>query len=215
MLVNGGTSGGVYLCPTSPDEEDSSAPSNCPTLPTSIVKADRSELVAARKRKWNERYRWYLNRAMLARATLSLFTLEPRSFARTKTKEKSKAELDALHAQIYALRGMVLNLEQDNVRFREENSSLRQLLAGTKERSRHFALLALKIISEVLGPEDVNTVTSYPGQPSTAVRPVAEWTGWQQEGLGDGLSFLEGLNVDNIPDLEGGELFDGSHQIGV
>ena len=87
------------------------------------------------------------------------------------------------------------------MRFREENSSLRQLLAGTKERSRHFALLALKSISEVLGPENANTVTSYPGQPSTAVRPVAEW---QQEGLGDGLSFLEGLNVDNIPDLEGG-----------
>lgn len=98
------------------------------------------------------------------------------------------------------------------MRFREENSSLRQLLACTKERSRHFALLALKSISEVLGPENANTVTSYPGQPSTAVRPVAEW---QQEGLGDGLSFLEGLNVDNIPDLEGVELFDGSHQIGV
>ena len=106
---------------------------------------------------------------------------------RERIKEKAKAELEGLRQEKNTLQQEMVSLKREILRLTEENRYLRRLARNSGEQwrrflhqNRHFALLAMSNISEVLKCEE----TLSESLSGAALSPEDEWK-WKSSDIGD------------------------------
>ena len=200
MQVNTASPGGHDDCLVQEQSSFLSRPTSGPTTPISKDVEPICSKRAMDRSEVNKRYRWALleHCSPTWQPPPSHPPLHARPFARERSKQKSKAELDGLRREINSLRRENVCLKQDNVRLLAENSTL-QRSRRAFQRSRHFALLALGNISEVLNCEEAlsESILGTTGSPEGGSVDVRD--------LIDGLEFqsFEGLaSIISLDDID-------------
>ena len=134
---------------------------------------------------------------------------------RERIKEKAKAELEGLRQEKDNIQQEMVSLKREILRLTEENRYLRRLARNSGDQwrrflhqNRHFALLAMSNISEVLKCEE-SLSESLSG---AAVSPEDEWK-WKSSDIGDlsdvdpfaSILWLDGIEPILSPDPPSGK----------